>query len=172
MFAGLTVDGEPVTVLDEDVSVRMEIDPDACATEYRCRACGEKLSETPRGFETDRWGACCPEFEPTDDSDPDFANGTHDPQRIALSWCNGAGITTDTEQDSVTVTLSVGDPRGAFALTIRRVPADADSELAGRLVMHVPYTGEPMSHMETTALHPGTYLLGPPPAVLRHTDAA
>nr|MDT0665564.1 hypothetical protein [Micromonospora sp. DSM 115978] len=73
---------------------------------------------------------------------------------------NHAGVTTDDAVDSVTVHVSVGDPRGAFTFTVRRVPDDADSVLAGRLLLHVPHPDAPMGHLPLTALHDGTYLIG------------
>lgn len=91
---------------------------------------------------------------------PDYGEGPHDPERIPLSWCNSAAVHTDESEDSVTVSISVGDPRGAFTFTIRRVPDDAEGDLAGRLIMHTPYTGEPMPHAALTVLHEGTHVVG------------
>lgn len=51
----------------------------------------------------------------------------------------------------MSVSVSVGDPRGAFTFTIRRRPD------TGALLLHVPYAGEPMPHARLTELHPGTY---------------
>nr|WP_198151653.1 hypothetical protein [Kibdelosporangium sp. MJ126-NF4] len=42
------------------------------------------------------------------------------------------------------------------------MPDDVDSDLAGQLVMHVPYVGEICAHMPLTALHSGTYVIGSP----------
>src|SRR5262249_39058457 len=61
-------------------------------------------------------------------------------ERAPLGWVNSATIHLDREDDAVHVLISVGDPRGAFAMTVRRLQD-------GRLVMHVPYPGEGMSHM-------------------------
>lgn len=74
-------------------------------------------------------------------------------KRFPLSWCNSANIRQDPDDDAVHVSISVGDPRGAFAMTIRRLDD-------GSLVMHVPYPGESMPHMKLTDLHPGTYRIG------------
>ena len=84
----------------------------------------------------------------------------HEPETGPGTWCNSAAIVVDDEEDSVTVTVSVGDPRGAFAFTVRRIPTDASSEHAGRLVLHVPYPGEGMPHETLTEIHAGTFLIG------------
>ncbi|MFD8493365.1 hypothetical protein [Amycolatopsis sp. NPDC059657] len=73
-------------------------------------------------------------------------------------------VGVDEDEDSVTLAISVGDPRGAFTFTVRRVPDDVDGPLAGRLIMHTPYPTEPLPHEHLTPLHPGTHLIG-------HTEA-
>jgi hypothetical protein len=78
----------------------------------------------------------------------------HVPEPMALSWANSAGIHLDPESDEITVTISVGDPRGAFACTVRQVTPD---EGAPYLIMHTPHPGEGWAHMPLTELHPGTY---------------
>ncbi|GAA3744548.1 hypothetical protein [Salinactinospora qingdaonensis] len=168
MLADLIVNGEPVTLLeDDDQTVQLESDTETSSPQYRCRACSRELARTPDGFESDDHGPCCPEYEPTGDTGLDYGEGPHDPERIPLAWCNHAGITTDPEQDAITVTASVGDPRGAFAFTLRRIPDDAHSELAGRLVLHVPHPDEPSLHMELTPVRPGTYVIGSQPYASR-----
>ncbi|KPM50258.1 hypothetical protein ACG83_41300 [Frankia sp. R43] len=155
MFS-VQVDGRTVDTVDDDhESVTVEIGGDG--TTYRCSSCGDALSETSDG----RWlgessGADCP------DADPDDAEtgGGHVPEAVPLSWCNHAGVTADESEDSVTVHISVGDPCGAFTFTVRRVPDDADSVIAGRLLLHVPYPDAPCGHRPLTALHDGTYLIG------------
>ncbi|MGH3564477.1 MAG: hypothetical protein ACRDRH_00295 [Pseudonocardia sp.] len=76
----------------------------------------------------------------------------------ALAWCNRAAISTHEDQDAITVNISVGDARGGFAFTVRRMP-DSAFEHAGRLLLHTPYPGEPMPHVGITELRPGTYLI-------------
>lgn len=76
-----------------------------------------------------------------------------------LAWLNHASVYASEEEDSVTVMISVGDPRGAFEFSVRRIPADADSELAGKLIMHVPYPEKATPHVPVRDLHPGTYLI-------------
>lgn len=159
MFAALTVDGDPVGLSDDvPETARVELNPDAPA--YLCRSCGEELIKTPHGFEDMSGEATC-----------EYAESGHDPERIPLSWCNSADLHMDEMEDSITVSISVGDPRGAFTLTIRRVPDDVSSELAGYLLMHVPYPGETTPHVELNPLHDGTHIVGGEAPVQRQCSA-
>lgn len=86
-----------------------------------------------------------------------IANGAaengYDQEPGPLTWLNSARIVTDPEEDSVTCLVSVGDPRGAFAFTVRRLPD-------GRLVIHTPYPGQCLPHMDTKQHAPGSLLVG------------
>jgi hypothetical protein len=82
----------------------------------------------------------------------DAAENGYDQDPGPLDWLNSARITTDPEDDAVRCAVSVGDPRGAFVFTVRRLPD-------GRLVIHVPYPGESLAHVETSQLHEGTLLV-------------
>lgn len=66
-----------------------------------------------------------------------------------LIWLNSAQIYVRPDQDEVACCVSVGDPRGCFTFTVRRISN-------GRLVIHMPYENESMPHMETKQLHDGT----------------
>ncbi len=82
---------------------------------------------------------------------PDAENG-YDECRGPLDWLNSARITLDPESDAVHCAISVGDPRGAFGFTVRRLTS-------GEIVIHTPYPGEGMAHMETRQEHPGTLIV-------------
>jgi hypothetical protein len=69
-----------------------------------------------------------------------------------LDWCNSARVVVDPDDDAITCLVSVGDPRGAFAFTVRRLPD-------GRIVLHLPHPGESLPHCETRQLHPGTLVI-------------
>jgi hypothetical protein len=158
MFAVLYVDGDPAELSDDTPdTVRLVFDTDY-GPRHRCRACGEELIETNDGYETESGEATCADFQPLTDTDDE--TGPHDPERIPLSWCNSAAVHTNESEDAITVSISVGDPRGAFTFTIRRIPDDTDSDLAGRLVMHTPHASDPLPHMELTPLHDGTHVVG------------
>jgi len=66
---------------------------------------------------------------------------------------NSAAITFQPDDESVTVSISVGDPRGAFTMTVRRLTD-------GSLVLHVPHAGDSTPHMPLVEDHPGTYRIG------------
>ena len=150
MFPMLAIDGDQSQIIEEDAHVSVTFSGDDVS--HRCAACGEGLTATTDGYESELTGPACP-YSADDD-------GAHDPEPVPLSWANSATIVTDDDEDSVTVTISVGDPRGAFCFTVRRVPDDADSDLGGRLVLHVPYPGESCGHRPLTQLHPGTFVIG------------
>lgn len=160
----LSANGEMIsTDFDNDSSViTLET---AEGTEWRCQACGESLSEETDGYADESGSLECdahvPDGPRMDDveSAADFGERTHRPERVALSWANGAAIHTDPEEDSITVTISVGDPRGAFAFTVRRIPDEA-SDNGGRLIMHTPHPDESSPHVELTTAHTGTYWVG------------
>jgi hypothetical protein len=144
MFSTLYVDGVTDLVDDgapETVSLEFTV-----TSTYQCGVCGADLVETVNGVESEAEEPCY--------------GDEHAPERVALSWCNSAAISVDEADDSVTVAISVGDPRGAFTFTVRRISDDVPGELAGRLVMHVPYSAQPAPHMTLTELHDGTYLVG------------
>jgi len=86
-------------------------------------------------------------------SNPDKENGydeTHGP----IDWMNSAAIRLDRDDDAVHLTISVGDPRGAFVFTVRRRPD------TGELLMHLPTPDQGMLHERLTEIHPGTYKIG------------
>ena len=148
----------------DDRAVPVEENPDTVTLDfgdpvpYRCGGCGEELTETAAGFTTDRAGLSCPDYQ-TDDTST-ATGGPHIPVPVQLSWCNSAGISVDGTDDSVTLSVSVGDPRGAFVFTIRRVPDDVSGELAGQLVLHVPDPSDGQPHMRLTPIRPGAFLVG------------
>ncbi|WP_020496974.1 hypothetical protein [Sciscionella marina] len=158
----LSVNGEMIsTDFDDDSSmITFENAEDSA---WRCAACGEALSEEVDGYADESGSLVCDAYDPYDDPEtddietaPDFREGPHRVERVPLAWANGATIRTDPDEDSITVTVSVGDPRGAFAFTVRRIPDDAPTN-GGRLIMHTPYPGEPMPHRDLIEDHAGTY---------------
>ena len=84
----------------------------------------------------------------------DVANGMLNDEQLKgpLAWCNSAAITLDREDDAVHVSISCGDPRGAFVMTIRRIE--------GNLLMHVPHPGDSLLHEPLAEHHAGTYKVG------------
>ncbi|MCP3800710.1 hypothetical protein NLX83_15690 [Allokutzneria sp. A3M-2-11 16] len=153
MTASLYLDSDYVATTEDESRVALEFGGDLPG--YRCARCGADLDDTGDGFSGADGDTLCPDYE-NEDGDPD--DGPHEPQAIALAWANSATIVTNEAEDSITVLISVGDPRGAFAFTVRRVPDDAPSH-GGALILHTPYPGESLPHRPLSELHPGTYLI-------------
>lgn len=83
----------------------------------------------------------------------DLAVDGHIQEPGPLTWLNSARITTTPDDDSVCFFVSVGDPRGAFCFTVRRLTD-------GRLMIHTPHPGETCPHEDTEELWPGTLVVG------------
>lgn len=152
-------DGESAYLDDadsDDTNVAVEFDGD----QYRCGACSEPLRMNVGSAPTDSEGeTLCPSWEWDPDADPDdMHEGPHKPVRVPLTWCNSAGVVAEPDSDSVTVKISVGDPRGAFTMTVYRLPDD-HAEFPGRLVMHVPHPDVPLLHAPLTPYGSG-YMIG------------
>jgi hypothetical protein len=89
----------------------------------------------------------------------DRASGYPQDPTEPLSWLNGAYVTLDPDDDYVGVSVSTGDPRGGFVMSLRRIPAGAPTN-AGCIVMHVPHPEASMLHETLTPIHDGTYIVG------------
>jgi len=72
-----------------------------------------------------------------------------DDRAMPLGWLNSASIVTDADDDAVRFFVSVGDPRGAFQFTVRRMPD-------GELLIQTPTTGDSFLHRPLRELFPGT----------------
>ena len=83
---------------------------------------------------------------------PAAEEGSLAPSAEPLSWLNSARVTADRDEDAVHCVVSIGDPRGGFWFTVRRLTD-------GRIVIHTPHPGETMAHYPTADLHPGTLLV-------------
>lgn len=72
----------------------------------------------------------------------------HWPKNRPLDWANWASLKIDEEEDSITMYVSIGDPRGAFSFTVRRVD--------DRVILHLPHPGESTPHARTKEIADGT----------------
>jgi hypothetical protein len=164
MDATIYVDGEGTW--NEDVeTVSVDVDDNGERAQWRCKHCGADLNEYPaqdgggvtwQNEDGGAWAVDCPDAE----EGKDGGFGPHEPARVPLSWVNHAAVTLNEGEDSVTVSISVGDPRGSFGFTIRRMPDTEDATYPGQLLLHTPYPGEPSPHMALKQLHDGTFLIG------------
>lgn len=162
-----------------------------------CRHCGETIEEYDDPDSPSDWfhahngdQLCDSDLRRMMDDGEEFpprGATTAEPDTSPGSWCNSAAIIVDDDENSVTVTISVGDPRGAFAFTVRKVMGDEnhcrlcnepkgeverghattfsddpykhDFEPGGYLILHTPYPGEGMPHVALTELRAGTFLI-------------
>jgi hypothetical protein len=127
----------------------------------------EHTRQTVRDFD---WTAPTEPNEPTVDvdgepvelDDPDFDRVTvgfgsaidrgqsEAQERGPLGWINSAQIVLDRKEDAVSVRISVGDPRGAFSMTVRR-------HEDGTLHLSVPFEDGPLGHCTLRRINDGHY---------------
>lgn len=137
----ISLDSAPFFALADPGGARVQVEWDAVANGYVsegwvCDYCGHS-EETPRAI----YRHCRDEHgQPAHDAEVQHTR----------PLVNSAAI--DWTGDDLTVTISTGDPRGAFAMTVRRL---AD----GTRILHVPTAGDG-GHERLTELHPGTYRIG------------
>lgn len=145
-------DSQPYEFYEGSFRVQVETPASDGIDLEECQECGEEREEEVHTFNTE------------EDCIEGFYREHHAFKAPAgpIFWANSAFLEFDEEKDSVTVGISIGDPRGAFVFTIRRLPAEAD--MAGRLIMHLPYPGSGWLHDTLSPLHEGTYLIGEPTA--------
>lgn len=112
----------------------------ACSQADECETCdGYGINDQGRG--DDECGDC-----------DGTGTGPHEWAWVPGSFANSASIHVS-DDDSISVNISVGDPRGSFRMQIRRMED-------GTLILHVPYAGMSAPHMPLTELHPGTFRIG------------
>jgi hypothetical protein len=163
----------------EDQIVRLVGNEEGTESAFRCTHCGETTTDEPEGDDVDgecpdsgNWVPCgecqgtgeCSEPAHETDGDECVCGGSgdcaascesgtvevHEWEPVPLHWFNSAGIHANPEGDEVIVTISVGDPRGAFAMTVWR-----NSE--GDLMLSAPHPSNGMPHMKLTETTPGYY---------------
>ena len=84
---------------------------------------------------------------------PDVENGYDGAEKQHLGWLNSAKVWVSPEKEEISLTVSVGDPRGCFVLTLYR-----NSE--GILHMRTPHPEDSLLHLPLTETMPGTYRVG------------
>ncbi len=88
-------------------------------------------------------------------TNPDAENGVPIPG--GLSWLNSARIVAEPDDDRVVLMVSIGDPRGAFAIEFRRLPD-------GRIVINLPNPADCLAHLPTAETGPGRLVITYDPA--------
>lgn len=139
--------------------------------EYRCTECSETTGDEPvtyadgdtiplsdqcHGVECEAcdgvgqiWPEGTTDFHGTESTDcavcKSTGNGAHAWEPEPHGWANSARIdASDTYR--ITVTISVGDPRGAFAMSVERTPD-------GELTLSLPDPSDSMPHMGLVPLN-------------------
>lgn len=153
MFAIARFNGdEPTPMLDEDGSLTVEFDWEAERVQYRCRKCDSIFPVEEDADDDPCLDSECIVHtgdENCDDHGCEYAGHDLVSEEEPLAWVNSAGIHIDEENNRVDVSISVGDPRGAFVM---RLYKDRD----GGIYMEVPYPGEPWAHMPLAPVNEGS----------------
>lgn len=146
----LTVNGSPELLEDDDLNLTATfVESDHCAH------CGDTIAEYVTGWEHDTTGArWCNDLTDDEAADQDDATVAEPAPSLPGNW---AGVSTDPADDSVRVEISVGDPRGCFMMTLRRV-RDADGH--DRLFLRVPHPEDATPHASLREIAPGYYEIG------------
>lgn len=120
-----------------------------------CAHCGDTIAEYVTGWEHDTTGArWCNDLTDEEAADQDDATVAEPAPSLPGNW---AGITTDQADESVQVEISVGDPRGCFTMTLRRV---RDTDGHTHLFLRVPHPEDSTPHAPLREVYPGYYEIG------------
>lgn len=150
MFAIVRFNGDaPESLIEDDGSLMVEFDWEAKRVQYRCRICNAVFP-----IEEDAENDPCLDAECVvhtgdencDDHGCEYAGHDVVAEEEPLAWVNSAGVHLDEDKNRVDVTVSVGDPRGAFVMSLYK---DND----GRVYMEVPYPEKPWLHAELKPVH-------------------
>lgn len=155
MFARVQYNWEdPEPLIDEGGVLNVEFPWDEEPAPWRCLNCEERFTEDEKD-EAER-AECeqaeCEEHdgdENCDDHDCSFPHDLiNDPE--AFSWVNGASIRLKEESDQIDLAISIGDPRGAFVMSLYRT---AD----GQIRMEVPHPEDGFLHLPLRQLGRALY---------------
>lgn len=139
---------------NESLRIQLEDGDRSSGYSEACRHCGSRIVDESDGWQHESTGSkFCDLLDALDDQDELIDDDEADERTTAepgpFAWCNSASITLDPDDNAVHVSISVGDPRGAFVMTVRQLSD-------GSLVLHHPHPSDGMAHMDTAELHPGT----------------
>ena len=147
----LTVNGSPELLEDDDLNLTAAI----LEGGDHCAHCGDTIAEYVTGWEHDttgnRWCHDLTDEEAAEDDDATAATPA------PTSPGNWAGVTIEPDEETTQVEISVGDPRGCFTMTLRRVH---DSEGRTHLFLRVPHPEDSTPHAPMREVYPGYYEIG------------
>ena len=138
-----------------------EGDVDFTATlpgETVCQNCSQPVTEYVEGWlHDDNVSPFCCGVDADDFDDDEEREDADRAEPAPSAPGNWVGFTVLPDKGSVEVQISVGDPRGCLTMQVRRwVDPDTGNE---ELLLHVPYAGQPQSHMELIEKSAGTFVL-------------
>jgi hypothetical protein len=139
-------DGE-LTADAEDLSTVRVIYNEESGPTLECSSCRRELTEHSQGYLDDEDSRTCRDVEPLQ---------LHTPVEAPLSWLNSAAINPDPDDNSISLLVSIGDPRGAFCMYLRKTPD-------GQIIMDVPHPDQNNLHMPLTPVYKdalGAYKVG------------
>ena len=146
----LTVNGTPELLEDDDLNLTATIEEGD-----RCAHCGDSIAEYVTGWEHDTTGSrWCRDLTDAEAAEDDAATAAA-PAPVAPG--NWAGVTIEPDEETTQVEISVGDPRGCFTMTLRRV---RDSEGRTHLFLRVPHPEDSTPHAPMREVYPGYYEIG------------
>ena len=146
----LTVNGSPKLLEDDDLNLTASIE----GGDY-CAHCGESIAEYTTGWEHDTTGnRWCYNLTDDEAAEDDDATAAAPAPTAPGNW---AGVTIEPDEGTTQVEISVGDPRGCFTMTLRRV---RDTEGRTHLFLRVPHPEDSTPHAPLREVYPGYYEIG------------
>lgn len=135
-------DGDVTADVEDLSTVHVSYNEESDQPEHECSKCHRELTDhSGLGiFQDEDNEMICPDGEP------------HHPVAAPLTWVKSASINPDPDEDSITVAVSVGDPRGAFCMTLRR--------LGDTILLYLPHSAMPSPHMPLARVRAGVYQVG------------
>lgn len=137
-------DGDVTADVEDLSTVHVAYNEESDQAQLQCSACGRDLIHTLDGYLDEEDGWRCVDVDPQQ---------LHKPVAKPLTWVKSASIDPNPDDDSITVAVSVGDPRGAFCMYLRKTPD-------GRILMDVPHPEQSGLHLPLTQIMPGVYRVG------------
>jgi hypothetical protein len=160
MWAEVTFNGTVIQHIDdEDGTLLAQFDWDQEPLPWRCVHCGDRFADEAAGADgTCMYSDTC--TVPVDvtghdcNTDHEHCVCHHDLVNEAepFSWVNSAGIHFDEAKDQIDLSISLGDPRGAFVMSVFRLPN-------GQIRMEVPHPEDGFLHLPLRQIGTAVYIV-------------
>lgn len=144
---------DPEAFIEEDGVLNVEFPWDEETSPWRCINCEERFTEDE---EEEAKAESCVQAECTEHDEDETCTDecslvhdlVHEPQ--PFTWVNGASIRLNEDSDQIDLAISIGDPRGAFVMSLFRT---AD----GQIRMEVPHPDDGFLHLPLRQLGRALY---------------